>query len=141
MLRHFDLKSSNKISKPSISKSFLKGRTQEKQHGKDVKTSKTQSLHNFNDSNDIPRAKLNSEPTVCQNNSYIVNRDTNLKKFRTLVNLKSGDRKFSFYPTPTLIDESIEYQTCKIVPNKERKTDYIYKVVFQSTSSKRLDVQ
>ena len=66
MLRHFDLKSSNEILKPSISKSFLKGRTHEKQHGQDVKTSKTQSLHYLNDPNDIPRAKLNSEPTVCQ---------------------------------------------------------------------------
>ena len=141
MLRHFDLKSSNGTSKPSFSKRFLKGRSQEKNGGRDVKTSKTQSLYHVNDSNDIPRAKLNSEPTVCQNNSYIVNRDTNLKKFRTSLNLKSGDRKIAFYPTPTLIDESIEYQTCKIIPNKERKTDYIYKVVFQSASSKRLDVQ
>ena len=141
MLRHFDLKSSNGISKPSIAKNFLMRTSEEKQRGKDVKTSKTQSLHNVDNSIDISKAKLHSEPNLCQRSSYILNQDTNLKKFQTSVNLKSGDRKISFYPTPTLIDESSEYQACKIVPNKERKNDYIYKVVFHSTPSKRMDVQ
>ena len=140
MLRHFDLKSSNGISKPSIAKNTRSKKIQENQCGKDLKTSKTQSLHYFNDCNDIPSSKLYSEPILCPRSSNILNEDINLKKVQTSINLKSGDRTISFQPTPALIDESSEYQTCKIVPSKEKQNDYIYKVVFQASPSKRINV-
>ena len=140
MLRHFDLKSSNGISKPSFSKNVRIKKTQEKRYGKDMKTSKTQSLYYVNDCNDIPSTKLHSEPIVCQKSSIIPNEDINLKKVQTSINLKSGDRTISYQPTPALIDESSEYETCIIAPSKEKQSDYIYKVVFHSSPLKQINV-
>ena len=130
MLRHFDLKSSNGIPEPSFLKNIRSKKIQKNPFGKDVKTSKTQSLHYVADCNDIPRTEIHSEPLLCPRSSYIRNEDTNLKKVQTSINLKSGDGTISIYPTPALIDESSEYPTCKIAPSKEKQNDCIYKVVF-----------
>ena len=130
MLRHFDLKSSNGIPEPSFSKNIRTKKIQKNPYGKDVKTSKTQSLHYVTACNNICSIELHSEPILCPRSSYILNEDINLKKVQTSINLKSGDGTISIYPTPALIDESSEYPTCKIAPSKEKQNDCIYKVVF-----------
>ena len=141
MLRHLDLKSSNEMSKP-ISAKILKFKPN---HGKscdnDVKTSKAQSLYYVNDCNSTPSTKLHSEPILYHKSSYIMNQNINIKKFQTLVNLKSGDRVTSFYLAPPLINESSEYQPRKIVASKGKQEDFIYKVVFQSPALKRINVK
>ena len=140
MLRHLDLKSSNGMSKP-LSAKVIKIKSN---HGKscdnDAKTSKTQSLYYVNHCNTTPSTKLHSEPILFQKSSYIVNQDINMKKFQTLVNLKSGDRATSFYLAPPSIDDSSEYQPRKIVSSKGKQEDFIYKVVFQSPALKRINV-
>ena len=141
LLRHLDLKSSNGISKLSLATKLRIRSSQQKTNEYDVKRQKAQSLHCFEDHNATPTTKLNSEPILFQNSCYLINEDINLKKFQMSINLKSGDRATSFYLTPTLKDESSAYQTCKIVPSKEKQNDYIYKVVFQSSPSKRINVQ
>ena len=125
MLRHFDLKSSNGIPEPSFSKNIRRKKIQKNPYGKDVKRSKTQSLHYVTACNDIPSTELHSEPVLFPRSAYILNEDINQKKVQTLINLKSGDGKVSIYPTPALIDESTEYPTCKIAPSKEKQNDCI----------------
>ena len=141
MLRHLDLKSSNGMSKPISEKIFQIKVHHGKSCDNDVKTSKTHSLHYVNDCNTTPSTKLHSEPILFHTSSYILTQDINLKKCQTLVNLKSGDRVTSFYLAPPLINESSEYQPCKIVSRKEKQEDFIYKVVFQSPTLKRINVQ
>ena len=141
LLRHLDLKSSNGISKLSLATKLRIRSSQQKTNEYDIKEQKAQSLHCFGDHNATPTTKLNSEPILFQNSCYLINEDINLKKFQMSINLKSGDRATSFYLTPTLRDESSAYQSCKIVPSKEKQNDYIYKVVFQSSPSKRINVQ
>ena len=141
LLRHLDLKSSNGISKLSFVKRFQTRPSQEKANENDVNRLKALSLYCFDDHNATPTAKLNSEPILFPKSSYVLNEDLNLKKFQTSINLKSGDRETSFYLTPTFRDESSANQSCKIVPSKEKQNDYIYKVNFQSSPSKRINVQ
>lgn len=138
MLRHFDLKTSNDNSKLKINKNSRFVLNQENSFKKHQKTLKTQSLHYVNTNSATPRTNLVSEPISNQKTIYTLkNEDSNIKKYQTLVNLKSTDKAISFYLTPTIIDGSSDDQAYKNITPKDKRNDYIYKVIFQSIPEQR----
>ena len=139
ILRHLDLRTSNGSSKSDFAENRKFTLNQENRIEKISRTTKAHSLHFVNDNDSRPFTKLYSEPVFLKDTQNI-NSTSNLKKYQTSVNLiKSPSKAVSFYLTPTVIDESSEYVTCKNVTLKKRENNYIYKVVFSGPGNAKTE--